>query len=172
MVAIALINPKIAYNVAAALRACSIFGAESLFWTGSRIPAPEQWPPGARLPREERMKLYSDVSMHGGLTVDHVLLSAKINDYCPVAVEKRARAEMLDDFVHPEKALYVFGPEDGSLPRTVLEGAYRYVCIPTITQHSPLNLAAAVNVVLYDRLIKERRARNEGIPFSAGAYSG
>lgn len=38
----------------------------------------------------------------------------------PVAVELRRNAESLIDFEHPERALYVFGPEDGSLDRAVL----------------------------------------------------
>jgi tRNA(Leu) C34 or U34 (ribose-2'-O)-methylase TrmL len=55
------------------------------------------------------------------------------------------------DFEHPENALYVFGPEDGSLPKTVRLLCHRFVVIPT---HHCLNLAAAVNVVLYDRRLK------------------
>ena len=41
----------------------------------------------------------------------------------PVAVELRRNAESLIDFVHPEHALYVFGPEDGSLGRATLASA-------------------------------------------------
>jgi hypothetical protein len=28
-----------------------------LAWTGDRVPDPKHWPEGARLPREERMRL-------------------------------------------------------------------------------------------------------------------
>jgi hypothetical protein len=38
----------------------------------------------------------------------------------PVAVELRRNAEPFIEFEHPERALYVFGPEDGSLGRAVL----------------------------------------------------
>jgi hypothetical protein len=60
----------------------------------------------------------------------------------------RDSAETLGEFVHPPRALYVFGPEDGSLDRGLLAACHRFVQIPS---RSCLNLAAAVNVVLYDR---------------------
>jgi tRNA(Leu) C34 or U34 (ribose-2'-O)-methylase TrmL len=69
----------------------------------------------------------------------------------PVAVELRSDAESLVTFEHPENALYVFGPEDGNLPKPVRLLCHRFVVIPT---HHCLNLAAAVNVVLYDRRLK------------------
>jgi tRNA(Leu) C34 or U34 (ribose-2'-O)-methylase TrmL len=66
----------------------------------------------------------------------------------PVAVELRPDAESLVTFEHPGEALYVFGPEDGSLPKPVRLRCHPFVVIPT---HHCLSLAAAVNVVLYDR---------------------
>jgi hypothetical protein len=48
-----------------------------------------------------------------------------------VAVELRRNAESLIDFVHPEHALYVFGPEDGSLGRATLAQCHRFLVIPT-----------------------------------------
>src|SRR5213079_3262343 len=73
----------------------------------------------------------------------------------PVAVELRPGAESLVSFEHPEDALYVFGPEDGGLEKAVRVRCHRFVVIPT---HHCLNLAAAVNVVLYDRRLKRQQA--------------
>ena len=72
-------------------------------------------------------------------------------DAVPVAVELRRNAESLIDFVHPEHALYVFGPEDGSLSRATLAQCHRFLVIPT--RHCT-NLSAAVYTVLYDRHAK------------------
>jgi tRNA(Leu) C34 or U34 (ribose-2'-O)-methylase TrmL len=72
---------------------------------------------------------------------------------CPCALSGAHRAERLDEFVHPENAVYVFGPEDGGVPKGARHVCHRFVCIPTLND-GPLNLAAAVNVVLYDRLAK------------------
>ena len=54
-------------------------------------------------------------------------------------------ARSLIDFDHPERALYVFGPEDGSLDRAVLAQCHRFLVIPT--KHCT-NLSAAVYTVL------------------------
>ena len=78
----------------------------------------------------------------------------------PVAVELRPDAESLVTFEHPENALYVFGPEDGGVPKPIRLLCHRFVVIPT---HHCLNLAAAVNVVLYDRRLKRMLAGVEPV---------
>jgi tRNA(Leu) C34 or U34 (ribose-2'-O)-methylase TrmL len=55
--------------------------------------------------------------------------------------------------VHPDQVVYVFGPEDGHVPKRFRASCHRFVSIPTAND-GPLNLAAAVNVVLYDRAAK------------------
>ncbi|MDP2285217.1 MAG: TrmH family RNA methyltransferase, partial [Pseudohongiella sp.] len=57
----------------------------------------------------------------------------------------------LIEFTHPQNALYIFGPEDGSIPQAIVDQADFVVFVPTI---GCMNLAATVNVVLYDRLAK------------------
>jgi tRNA(Leu) C34 or U34 (ribose-2'-O)-methylase TrmL len=78
-------------------------------------------------------------------------LDAFPEDVTPVAVEVLDSAESLPTFIHPLGAVYVFGPEDGELPKGVRNACHRFVTIPS---DGCLNLAAAVNVVLYDRMIK------------------
>lgn len=69
----------------------------------------------------------------------------------PVAVELTPDARSLVDYVHPERAFYIFGPETGSIPKKVLDRCRDKVMVPTV---NCMNLAATVNVVLYDRLAK------------------
>src|SRR5439155_9598099 len=76
----------------------------------------------------------------------------------PVAVELRESSEKLHHFEHPEDAVYVFGPENGSVPRAMLGLCHRFVTIPS---HHCLNLAAAINVIGYDRRSEERRVGKE-----------
>ena len=73
----------------------------------------------------------------------------------PVAVDLVDDAIELQDYQHPERAFYVFGPEDGTLNDSVLNWCRDRIVVPT--SHC-MNLAATVNVVLYDRLAKQRRA--------------
>jgi tRNA(Leu) C34 or U34 (ribose-2'-O)-methylase TrmL len=51
---------------------------------------------------------------------DRVRLDGAKRQRLPREERMRRNAESLIDFEHPEHALYVFGPEDGSLDRAVL----------------------------------------------------
>jgi tRNA(Leu) C34 or U34 (ribose-2'-O)-methylase TrmL len=147
--AIALIDPKYPHNVGAAVRAASCYGVRQVWFTGDRVSLV-----GAsrlRLPREERMRGYQEVEVRH---YDRIF-DAFDQGAVPVAVELRDRAESLIEFGHPDRALYVFGPEDSSLGRSVLGNCHRFVTIPT--RHCT-NLAAAVYTVLYDRHAKRVRA--------------
>jgi tRNA(Leu) C34 or U34 (ribose-2'-O)-methylase TrmL len=71
----------------------------------------------------------------------------------PVAIEISPTAEPLALFRHPEQACYVFGPEDGGIPKPIRVLCHRFVILPT--DHC-INLAAAVNCVLMDRRVKRQ----------------
>jgi hypothetical protein len=75
-------------------------------------------------------------------------------DCVPVAVDLVEGARSLVGYTHPERAFYIFGPEDGTLGKPILSWCRDVIQIPTA--HC-MNLAATVNVVLYDRLAKELR---------------
>jgi tRNA(Leu) C34 or U34 (ribose-2'-O)-methylase TrmL len=139
-----LISPKYPHNVGNAIRACSCWGMKQLWWTGDRVTF--EAAKGERLPQEERMKGYRHVELFNDQRPFD-----QFDDATPVAVELRPGSEMLHHFEHPEKAVYVFGPEDGSIPKPILHLCHRFVVLPT---HHCLNLASAVNCVLYDRRAK------------------
>lgn len=144
---IVLINPRFSHNVGMAVRLASCYGMGQLWFTGDRVRL--ELEKRARLPREERIKGWRDVQM---LNYDRPLEQFP-DDAIPVAVEVRPNSERLQDFEHPEKAVYVFGPEDGSIPIAVLSRCHRFVVIPTV-RHYCLNLATALATVLWDRASK------------------
>lgn len=142
--AVALTNPKFERNVAGIVRACSCYGVRQLWWSGNRVQID---PSRKRLPREERLRGYKDVELrHYDNFFDQF-----DSDVVPVAVELMPNSESLVSFEHPKKALYVFGPEDGSISQMHLRHCHRFIAIPS--RHC-LNLSAAVYTVLYDRQMK------------------
>ena len=143
MSGLVLVRPKYPHNVAAAIRAASCFGIDTLLWTGHRF----EFKDGERLPREERMKGYADVTFREDERPLETLPGT------PVCIELTPSARSLTDFQHPEDAIYVFGPEDGSVPWQYRRLCHHFVYIPS--QHC-LNLSAAINVVLYDRAAKRQ----------------
>lgn len=145
---IVLINPRYPHNVGGILRGASCYGADFLYWTGRRVTL--EVGQGERLPREERMRGYRDVEF---MPVPEAGLFNRWEGLTPVAVEVNAQAEQLPEFVHPENAVYLFGPEDSGLGKVHRMHCHRHVVIPT--RHC-LNLSAAVHTVLYDRMFKRR----------------
>lgn len=73
----------------------------------------------------------------------------------PVLVDLIEGATSLPDYVHPERAFYIFGPEDGTLDPARFAAVKEVIYVPT---QGCMNLAASVNVILYDRLAKRLRA--------------
>lgn len=138
--AIGLSNPKDSGNVGSALRAAGIFGAALVMTTGKRY----------RKHSADTMATYRHLPL---LQVDD-LRAVIPYDCVPVAVEIAPGAVQLPAYTHPERAFYVFGAEDQTLGRGTLAWCRDVIYIPV---SRCLNLAACVNVVLYDRCAK----RNE-----------
>ncbi len=75
-----------------------------------------------------------------------------------VAVEMCDDAVSLQDFVHPERAIYLLGSEDASLSMEVLSKCDHKVVIETPTTSAcpgSLNVAVAASIVMYDRNQKQ-----------------
>lgn len=142
--AIALYNPKGDVNVGGAIRAAGCYGARLVVIGGKR---------SEHMHKRGRIERTDPRSTHKQLPVIWAedLLSACPHECAPVAVEFIKTSQPLPSFSHPERAFYVFGPEDGSIPKEILDKCATVVHIPT---EACMNLAATVNVVLYDRLAK------------------
>lgn len=137
---VALDNPKFDVNVAASLRAAQCYGAAMVVTSGRRY----------RRHGADTMKAYR----HRPLVCAEDLHDVLPFDCVPVAVDLVEGATPLPEYKHPERAFYVFGAEDGTLGRHVLSWCRDRVFVPTARC---MNLAATVNVVLYDRLAKGPR---------------
>jgi len=146
-------DPKNGHNLGGAVRACATLGGDQVMWTGTRVDGDLIGNRGKhRIPREERLPEYSHI-LRGRVSTSAAFEHATAAGLIPVAVELVNGAQKLDRFVHPEKALYVFGPEDGSLPGLAKSQCHQFVEIPTVAGRC-VNLAAAVYLVLWDRRVK------------------
>jgi tRNA(Leu) C34 or U34 (ribose-2'-O)-methylase TrmL len=153
--AVLLVNPKYERNVAGALRACSCYDVKQLWWTGSRVtfdPAT-----GQRLPREERMKGYKEVECHRHERPFDFFAQTP---HTPVCIELCKGAEPLTYFDHPDDAVYVFGPEDGSVTNGFKRLCHRFVYLPS---NHCLNLAVAIGAVLTHRRISRQLAGKDAV---------
>ena len=138
--AIGLDNPKCHMNVGGVLRAAGCYGAALVVMSGQRF---KRWPTDTR-------KQWRHMPL---IECDN--LERQIPYSCvPVAVDLMPGATPLYKFTHPERAFYIFGAEDATLGDRILSWCKHTVYIPT---DGCMNLAATVNVVLYDRAMKSAK---------------
>lgn len=143
-VIIGLNNPKSPTNVGAVMRAAGCYQASQVRFNGTRYSRAAKFQTDTHNARQ-----------HIELTEMQDLTANLADDVKIVCVELALGATALPNFVHPEKAIYLFGPEDGSLPQELVDKADHVVYVPTV---GCMNLAATVNVLLYDRLAKSSLA--------------
>jgi tRNA(Leu) C34 or U34 (ribose-2'-O)-methylase TrmL len=139
-VIIGICDPKSPSNIGAVMRAAGCYGVDEVLYTGERFDRAVKFQTDTKK-AIQRIPLNSVESF-----IDY-----KRNDVKMVCVELAEGAQSLPDFIHPAQALYIFGPEDGSIEQSLIDQADAVVYIPTNTC---MNLAATVNVVLYDRMAK------------------
>lgn len=140
---IGLNNPKTPANVGAVLRAAECYNVASIAISGDRIK-------GHHIDSATNVtNSHKKIPVYRGDLKTFIPFGA-----VPVAVELVDDAESLFTFEHPRQAFYIFGAEDQRLGKAVLDWCPKRIMIPTSIC---MNLAACVNVVLYDRAAKELR---------------
>ena len=138
---VVLCNPKFPHNIGGALRACACYGVPKLRWTGRRLDAALD--KLSRIPREERMKGHKHVHFgRNDKAVDEL-------GGTPVCVEVNSSHQNILTFDHPRDAVYVFGPEDGSVPTGVRSVCHHFVFLPML---NCANLPTAVAATMAYRL--------------------
>ena len=157
--ALALHRPSRPENIGGAFRAADVYGARLVVLGGGELPPEPLGHPTDTTRAWRRIPV---------VFADEVL--DVLPEGCvPVAIERVSDATPLPEFEHPESATYVFGPENGSLDESILERCTHVVSIPG---HECSNLAAAVNVVLYDRMAKRWAHVREVFPPTDGLLRG
>lgn len=141
---VGLDQPKIAENIGGVMRAAHAYGAAMVAVSGARY---------GNIPTDTS-KAWRHVPVLSCESVFDMLPKGCV----PVAVDLIEGATPLPDYEHPERAFYIFGGEDRTLGPDIVKRCQDVIYVPTTIC---MNLAAAVNVVLYDRMAK--RAGREGV---------
>ncbi|MDO7596180.1 MAG: TrmH family RNA methyltransferase [Pseudomonadota bacterium] len=143
-VILGLVNPKSPDNVGSVLRAAANYRVDKVFYTGDRYPR--------AIERKARsVDMSRKISKDVLISRAECLIEVVSKDMKIVCVEFAVNAIPLPEYQHPENALYIFGPEDGSIDQDIIDQADAVVYVPTV---GCMNLSASVNVLLYDRLVK------------------
>lgn len=133
-------NGKTERNIGTLWRSAHCFGAAFIFTIGARYLKQPTDTTKAWL----HVPLYEYQDFHD------------FNKYKPidselVGIELDTKATPLETFIHPERALYLLGPEDGSISFAAQENCDYIV---QIGSKYCLNVAIAGSIVMYDRNMK------------------
>lgn len=133
-------NPKYGVNVGTLWRSAVGFGASFVFTIGRRY----------KRQASDTVNTPSRIPVFYFSTLERYRESAAF-DWIPIAVELAEGAGSLVTFVHPEKCVYILGPEDSSISKAAQRMCKYTVRIPSC---GCLNLAVAGSIIMYDRIAK------------------
>ena len=138
---IGIYQVKNSQNVGMLWRSAYQLGAAFLFTTGTSYK-PQS---------DDVFKSWLRVPLFRYETIEQMIESAA---YSCLVVGVEMGGEALPDFVHPERAVYLLGAEDGGLPTEIAARCHRLVSIPAVRVAS-YNVAVAGTLVMYDRMVKQ-----------------
>ena len=136
---IGIVNGKFDANVGQLLRSGMCFDADFLFTVGNRLN--RQATNTVRAERHIPFYQYQDIED---------MLTHRPYGCVPVCIELKPYSRELKNFVHPERAMYILGQEDGDLPDSLCT-LFPTVQIPT---KYCLNVCVAGSIVMFDRVNK------------------
>ena len=137
-------NLKSGTNLGTLLRSAHIFGASLLFTVGrAYVKQASDTNNAYRKIPVLRFDSWDDYSEHSIYSWEHI------------GVEIVPNAMTLPKFKHPKQAVYILGPEDGSLSPRALQMCSKVVRVPSQLPYC-LNVASVGSIVMYDRVAKER----------------
>lgn len=148
--AIGVVNTKNQANVGTLWRSAYQLGASFIFTIGTRY----RHAPTDTVKATQRLPTFQYDSWN------HFVESAPRGARW-VAVEMGGTP--LEDFEHPQDAVYILGSEDAGLPKSVLRACHSVVSLRA-TRYASYNVAIAGSLIMYDRQAKERTKQGEPPP--------
>lgn len=138
---IGIYNPKAGVNIGTLWRTAYIYDSAFIFTIGRRY---------------EKQKSDTTVTPRH-VPLHHYLTFEEFIKYMPfsaqlVCIENKQATQYINDFTHPQRAVYLLGSEDSGLPEKMLEN--NIVVQIKSPKNFCLNVATAGAIVMYDRFIK------------------
>lgn len=138
---IGIFHTKTPANVGTLWRSAHGFGADFLFTVGRRY----------QREASDTTKAWKHVPLY------HYLDMADLKAHLPfecrlVGIEYDEDARPLPSYVHPERACYILGAEDGGLSPEAVRACHDLIVVPGAARC--LNVATAGSIVLYDRITR------------------
>lgn len=140
---IGIYEPQTSDNIGTLLRSAFIFGAAFVFTVGKRYKGQKT----DTLNSIKHIPLWHFADLQQ-------LQEAMPKEAPLVFIEQSKKATSLNDFVHPERAVYLLGNESRGIPESIMSEAGDIIDIPTEGKSS-LNVAVAGSVVMYDRIFRK-----------------
>lgn len=133
---IAFYEPKFEENIGTAVRSANCFGADFIAVIGARY----------KKQASDTMATERHIPIYQYKDVDDFLEHTPID--CEIVAVECDGVKDLETFKHPQRAIYVFGGEDRSLPK-IFDNRIRF------NTRYCVNMAVAASITLYDRHIKQ-----------------
>jgi len=138
--AIGVFRGKTEHNIGTLWRSAFILGAAYIFTVENKY----------KKQSSDVVRAWSRIPLFHHKTFDDLLNNIP-HDCRLVGVEIDDRAEMLHEFQHPKRAIYLLGAEDTGLPEEVKEKCHFLIKLPGNTS---LNVGVTGSIVLHDRVTK------------------
>ena len=134
-------HTKTATNVGTLWRSADIMGAHFIFTIGRRY----------RKQASDTMKTWRNIPLYHFTDFDEFYKTGLPHDCRLVGIEIDDAAQVLYQYKHRERCIYLLGAEDHGLTGRALDKCHDLVVIPG--SHC-LNVAVAGSIVMYDRMSK------------------
>lgn len=135
---IGIYHPKTEDNIGTLWRSAYQLGANGIFVIGKRY----------KHQSSDTTKTYRHIPLREYLTFDEFYNNIPFDTQL-IGIEMGGK--FLDEFTHPERAVYLLGAEDHGLPSDIINRCHRIVSLSSINTES-YNVAVAGSLVMYHRM--------------------
>jgi len=140
--ALGVYSPKYSQNIGGVLRAAGCYGAAMVAIEKPRCPTDPDIGGATDTMKNSR---------HMPVLIGP-LRNLVPHNCVPVCIEIGVSGAIpISQYRHPERAFYIFGPENGSVPAEIQKWCVETIYVPTIRC---MNLAATANVILFHRALQ------------------